>query len=178
MKKLLSLTLLGALFLTACSTGGEDLQGRFSTSAKLWTMELSSSSPSGLHRVSTADEVLIFDMTLPKKNTLAVGSRFQVYFMTDMDIDPLADGTTVYLKESGDTIGTGTFYLVDPSIPSEGGALITTTVAVDLDAKETTSFTITTDTGAILAEDTGVEDNLTVSVEHNGKTVTGNVLRY
>lgn len=178
MKKLLSLTLLGALFLTACSTGGEDLQGRFRTPTTTWTMELSDVSPSGIRLVSTSDDVLAFDMTLSAKNKLVVGSQFTVSFTTDGDIDPLADGTTVELKVNGSTVGTGTLSLVDPSIPNEGTALIVTTSIVNLKAGTPTTFTITTDTAAILTEENGVDDPLTVSVEHNGKTVTGNALTY
>lgn len=176
MKKLFSLTLLGALLLTACQ--GEDLQGRFTTPTVKWTMELSDDSPSGVRVVSASDDVLAFDMTLSTKNTLAIGSQFTVSFTTDGDIDPLADGTTVNLKANGKTIGTGTFSLVDPSIPNEGTALITTTASVMLKTGKANTFTVNTDTAAILAEDAGVDDPLTMSVEHNGKTVTGNVLLY
>lgn len=178
MKKLLSLTLLGALLLGACSTGGEDLQGRFGTSTTKWTMELSDSSPSGARTVSASDDILAFDITLPTKNTLAVGSQFTVSFATDGDIDPLADGTTVTLKANGKTVGTGTFSLVDPSIPNEGTALITTTTSVALKGGKATTFTVNTDTASILAEEAGMDDPLTMSVEYNGKTVAGITMVY
>ena len=176
MKKLIALTMLSALLLSACQ--GEDLQGSFGKPTKVWTMELAAASPSGTRTVSSSDEVLLFDLTLPQKNVLAVGSTFQVYFMTDSDLDPLADGTVVSLKADGSTIGTGTFTLVDPTIPSEGSALITTTSAVSLKAGKTMTFTVLADTATILAEDAGVDDNVSVSVEYNGKNITGNSLRY
>lgn len=177
MKKPLSLTLLGALLLTSCQ--GEELQGRFTTpTVKEWTMELSDSSPSRARMVSASDDIIIFDLTLPIKNTLAVGSQFTVTFATDMGLDPLSDGTLVTLKANGKTIGTGTFSLVDPSIPSEGTALVTTTVAVSLKAGKSTTFTINTDTTAILDEEAGVDDPLTVSVEYNGKAITGGTMMY
>jgi len=178
MKKLITLTMLSALLLTACMPQGEDVQGRFGAPTKVWAMTLSSSSPSGSRTVSASDTVLAFDMTVPKANTLAVGSRFTVDFSTDLDIDPLSDGTTVYLKDGANTIGTGTFVLIDPSIPNEGTALITTTAAVSLSAGAPKTFTIITDTAEIMAEDAGVDDPLTVIVEHNGKTVTGMTMVY
>lgn len=178
MKKLITLTMLSALLLTACMPQGEDVQGRFGAPTKVWAMTLSASSPSGTRVVSVSDTVLAFDMTVPKANTLAVGSRFTVDFSTDLDIDPLSDGTIVYLKDGSTTVGTGALVLIDPSIPNEGTALIATTTAVSLAAGTPKTFTITTDTSDIMAEDTGEDDPLTVIVEHNGKSVTGNTLNY
>ncbi len=177
MKNLFALTLLTAI-LTGCGTSGEDLQGRFGTPTRAWTMALSTASPSGTRTVSVSDDVLLFEMTLPIKNTLAVGSRFEVAFTTDSDLDPIADGTTVNLKVDGTTVGTGTFNLVDPSIPDEGTATVTTTSIVKLKAGTPVTFTVNTNTASILAEDAGVDDELTVEVEYNGKSVTGNVLKY
>lgn len=176
MKKLIALTMLSALLLSACQ--GEDLQGSFGKPTKAWTMELSPSSPSGSRSVSSSDDILAFDLTLPQKNELAVGSTFQVYFTTDNDLDPIGDGTTVTLSANGSTIGTGAFTLVDPAVPSEGSVLITTTSGVKLKAGKTVTFTINTSSSAILAEDTGEDDEVVVSVEYNGKTVTGNTLKY
>ncbi|MEK9159687.1 MAG: hypothetical protein AAB383_03070 [Patescibacteria group bacterium] len=178
MKKLLALTMLSALLLTSCMPQGEDLQGRFGKPTKAWEMTLSPSSPSGSYAVSASDSVLYFDMTLPTDNGLTLGSIFIVSFATDLDLDPLADGTTVSLKDGATTIGTGTFALVDPSNPSEGTAVITTTKAVSLTAGTAKTFTITTNTSEILTEDAGDDDPLTVRVEHNGKSVTGNALIY
>ena len=170
--------MLSALLLTACMPEGEDVQGRFGTKTKEWSMELSEASPSGIQVVATSSDVLAFDITLPAKNTLAIGSQFTVSFLTDGDIDPLADGTTVTLKANGKNIGTGTFSLVDPSIPSEGTALITTTKAVSLKGGKATTFTVSTDTATILVEEAGVDEPLAMKVEYNGETIAGNLLTY
>lgn len=168
--------MLGALLLNSCQ--GADLQGRFSTNTKDWSMQVDSSSPSGTRTVSSSDGIIIFNLKLPVKNTLALGSQFTVVLETDGDIDPLADGTVLTLKANGKTVGTGTLTLVDPSIPNEATALITTTSAVGLKADKSTTFTVITDTSAILAEDAGEDDELTVSVEYNGKKITGSALTY
>lgn len=171
--------MLSALALTACTTSGEDLQGRFGGSSKVAVgMTLSDSSPSGARSVSASDDVMIFELKATGKTTLPAGATFLVSFKTDGDLDPAASGTsTVKLMVDGKEVGSGTFNLVDASKTEEGTATITTSSVVTLGVKAT-SFEVNTNTAALLAEDAGVDDPLTVSVEYNGNLVTGNTVNY
>lgn len=141
-------------------------------------MELAEASPSGNREASAGDEVLVFDMTLPSKNTLETGSMFEVYFKTAKGLDPMGDETVVNLVVDGTVVGTGSFSLVDPSVPSEGTALITTTKEVKFKGGDAKVFSVSTDTAAIMADEAKADEALTVGVEYNGKSVTGNTLTY
>lgn len=179
MKKLIALSMLSALLLTACAPEGEDLQGRFgSTTTNTVTMTLDGSSPTGSRTVSADDSMMEFNMKSNLKQVLSAGSEFRVDFSTDVDLDTTtAPGTSVYLFVNGDIVGTGTFSIIDKTNPSEGVAFVTLSSAVTINAKAT-KFTVRTDSNDILAEDSGVDDEVVVSVEYNGKTVTGNTVNY
>ncbi|MFA4814888.1 MAG: hypothetical protein WC924_03050 [Candidatus Gracilibacteria bacterium] len=182
MRKLLSITLLGVLLLTACATG-EDLQGRLGTSSTVMTMSLSSESPSGARTVSSVDEFIVFDVEFNRRTTLPTGTRFRVDIRAESTglggaFDPTVSGKVITLKQDGTAIGTGTFSIIDTDLPSEGTAYITTTSAIAFTKGDAKTFTLVGNTSNLLAEQTGVDDTLDVIVEYNGQQVTGNTLVY
>lgn len=191
MKKLLSLTLLGALLLTACSTGGEDLQGRFGSptlvAPAVMTMSLSSSSPSGFHSSSSVDDFLYVDIKFDKKTTLSAGSEFRVDLSIDGSgegdpakgsFDTAVSGEPILLYNAGTLIGTGTFTIIDLTNPYEGVAYVTTTKAITFKAGATQTLYFTSNTANLIAEESAAFDVMTAKVEYNGQKVAGNALKY
>jgi hypothetical protein len=121
-----------------------------------------------------------FTMEFEEDSTIATGAVFRVDFITDESLDSAGVGTPVTLNMKGlsASVGTAKFGLIDTTRLSEGVALIKTTTPLSFEAGTTEIFTIVADTAALLDEEAGVEDALVVTVEHNGRKITGSTLTY
>lgn len=193
----IALGLLVVLGVSVYASGGA-LQGKFGIPVQpSVTMEIASSSPSGNHSVSVADEMMGIAVSPKTSTTLPVGSTitfnfygyYNVASSTSTTGTPVntvkditftkvgniaveADGETVFLKASGTTIGTGTISVVDAFTAT---ATVTTTSEVTLPA----TLILSLDSTKLFAKHTGYKDFMTVSASYaNVSTVVGNTLTY
>lgn len=180
--RVLGLLLALSILSTACGTSGEDLQGRFGETTpgvldESATLSLSSSSSSGSRTVSSSDVFMNFELSDVGMKYLYKGDRFRVQLNSDADFDAAQDGlVTVWLKKGTKTVGSGVFNLTSITSLDEVIAFVEITAPVLLTDSGTTKFSLTTDTGALLTDDSGVDDVVTSNVQYFGDTVTSNIV--
>jgi len=175
----------------------QSLQGRFESTKPAITLALSSVSPSGNHPESAADSIMYFDVSSDMDTSLPVGTEIKFKFSgitetktmsivngvqtsTAGAIDATASGATVYLKESGHIIGTGTLAIVDASMAT---AKVTTTSELTISEGSYITLYLELDSATLMSAktvlpNTTVEQQLTIIAGYKGKTVTGNVLKF
>jgi hypothetical protein len=175
-KPLLALLLAFSVLISACSSETvetEDLEGRF-TITPIVTLKLSPSSPAGSRSVSTSDDILMVEMSSSSKQILPKGTTFKVSLTTDLgDIDTTTS-PSVLLTADGTKVGAGTFNVTSAN---SAEAVITLNDPLILSTAPVT-FTVTTDTTALIAEDTGEDDHATFAFIYDSKSVKGNDINY
>ncbi len=179
--------LLAVLGASVYASGGS-LQGKFGSSPSLYQpcagtviATLSSTSPSGLHSESSADDIFSFNLSSKPSCKLATGTSLRIGFASDASINSASDGMTVYLKEGGTTVATGTLEL---STTSDAHAFLTTNKVFVLSSSAKVYYVELSSTAkfGLMTNETGVDDTLDVDLTFTDGTSTyqveGNTLTY
>jgi hypothetical protein len=175
--KVLSAVALGLLVVLGVSVyaSGGSLQGRFgmpsplSPCAGTVTSTLSSASPSGLHSATIVDDIFSFQLASSTSCKLVTGTLLRIGFASsDASLNSASDGMTVYLKESGVTVATGTLEL---STERDAHAFLATNKVFGLSYSAKT-YTVVLDSTTLMTNEPGVDDTLVVDLAFTDGTST------
>lgn len=139
------------------------------------TVSLSTSSPSGAKTVSTNDEIMALDLKASSTAQASIYAGTALLFTINTDANDLSIasvGSRVsILDQFGAEAGYG--YI---ELDSYSQAWVTIYLKKDLQASAgtTSTFPIMADTDTILADDAGVDDPVTVTVQIDKGTAAGN----
>lgn len=157
-------------------SSSELLQGRIVGGG---TLSLSTTSPSGARVASASDQLFALDFTAPatKSSSIYAGTPLLFTLNTDAnDISISSVGSRVeILDQWGASAGYG-FITLD----SYDQAWFTIYLKKDLQAHAgtTSTFPIVMDTVTVLDDDSGMDDNVVLTMKHATTTITGNTLTY
>ncbi len=182
----LALTLAAGAYVVAQS---DSLQGSFGgLGGETWT--LSASSPSGTRSVSVSDEIFVFDVTAPSTRSVTIPAGTALNFtFSSSTLDTsysTGEGSRVTLLTSdsaGVEVGHGYIETAEASGHTDVYASVALLVTTTLTAGETNTFTLVVDSADLMDEDTGVDDDLVVSMSvdrgiSRSVNLTGNTLKY